>query len=569
MCARPCVHHANLAVRGSTMKLERCRTGRYVSPYWFVSFIGTVLACLASACLQPSIGDRLRTEGESVELDRSVRELRALVDRLELIRDVKREEWVLVGSTTPIAVDAGWSHTLAVDAGGLVWAWGSNGSGLLGDGVNQNRSRPVIVPGVAQIEQVSAAEFHSLARDRMGGVWAWGNNDNGQIGDGTQETRNVPVRSSGLPDAAIGIVGGWYRSFAVLRNGELWAWGNNDSGTLGDGTQNDAYRPVRVLGLTNVVAVSAGKEHTLALLKTGEVWAWGRNSNGSLGFTDPGISDSVESMPRRVSSASGAVAMAAGWAHSLVLLQDGTVAAWGRNNMGQLGDGTLTDRSTPVQVSGLSNVKAIAAGAEYSLALKGDGSVWAWGHNFFGQLGRGARSDTSRTPVRVDGLQNVAAISAGVWHAAALERDCGLIWTWGTNDEGQLGDGRNHETFIHGDYSPRPVPASLGNGVFGSVFPPGGPAASVCRVVRVSKSGNGRGGVTSTPSGILCDENCVEAYGRFTGNTSIRLSANPASGSRFAGWDAACKASGTAVTAMILVDRSLQCTASFVAAVLP
>ncbi len=132
-------------------------------------------------------------------------------------------------------------------------------------------------------------------------------------------------------------------------------------------------------------------------------------------------------------------ALAGGNLHSLAITTDGTVAAWGYNQWGQLGDGTTTNRTTPVQVSGLSGVIAVGGGARHSLALKSDGTVWAWGDNTYGQLGDGTTTSHS-TPAPVNGLTGVTAISVGNGHNLALKSD-GTVWAWGLNDHGQLGDG--------------------------------------------------------------------------------------------------------------------------------
>ena len=118
---------------------------------------------------------------------------------------------------------------------------------------------------------------------------------------------------------------------------------------------------------------------------------------------------------------------------------DGTeIWAWGRNDSGQLGDGTLTRRLSPGQVRGLSEVVAIAAGSYHSLAVKTDGTVWAWGWNQYGQLGDGTFA-TRLAPVQVNGLSGVVGVAAGRYHSLALKSD-GTVWAWGWNDSGQLGD---------------------------------------------------------------------------------------------------------------------------------
>jgi alpha-tubulin suppressor-like RCC1 family protein len=164
-----------------------------------------------------------------------------------------------------------------------------------------------------------------------------------------------------------------------------------------------------------------------------------------------------------VSNLSGVKAIAGGDLYNLALKEDGTVWAWGKNDHGQLGDETTTDRNTPVQVSNapltnappnnafsstqvgvnkLSGVKAIAGGDHHSLALKEDGTVWAWGENDYAQLGNGTNgyNTLSKTPVQVSNLGNVTAIAGARWHNLALKTN-GTVWAWGENDNSELGDG--------------------------------------------------------------------------------------------------------------------------------
>ena len=186
---------------------------------------------------------------------------------------------------------------------------------------------------------------------------------------------------------------------------------------------------MQVSGLTDVVAIAAGG-YSLALKSDGTVWAWGYNGHGSCGDGLEGAArPSIRDTPVQVTNLSGVVAIAAGALHGLALKSDGTVWAWGLNDAGllgaagggQLGDGTMTTRSTPVPVMGLGGVVAIAAGSGHSLALQDDDTLWAWGVNGFGQLGDG--TTTARlTPVPVRGLVDVIAIAAGHWHSLALTR---------------------------------------------------------------------------------------------------------------------------------------------------
>jgi alpha-tubulin suppressor-like RCC1 family protein len=160
---------------------------------------------------------------------------------------------------------------------------------------------------------------------------------------------------------------------------------------------------------------------------TGKSYAWGRNGDGQLG--DGTIVN--KTAPSQVYGLSGVVAVAAGETHSLALKSDGTVWAWGANNHGQLGDGSNFMSIIAIQVSSLSNVIAIAAGSQYSLALRSDGTAWAWGYNNYGQLGNGSNTN-SNVPVKVSNLSNITAIAAGNTHSLALKSDRTVVG-WGDN----------------------------------------------------------------------------------------------------------------------------------------
>lgn len=182
--------------------------------------------------------------------------------------------------------------------------------------------------------------------------------------------------------------------------------------------------------------IAAGASHTLVLRQGGTVWAWGRNNEGQLGDG----TTLLRSAPLRVQALTGAIALAAGSNHSVALKQGGTAWTWGVNNSGQLGDGTATLRAFPVQVQGLTSVTALAGGYAHTVALRQDGTVWAWGFNNYSQLGDGAITIQQTTPVQAQGLTGVTALAAGYHHTVALRQD-GTVWAWGQNRYGQVGDG--------------------------------------------------------------------------------------------------------------------------------
>jgi alpha-tubulin suppressor-like RCC1 family protein len=230
---------------------------------------------------------------------------------------------------------------------------------------------------------------------------------------------------------------------------QVYSAGNNVYGQLGDGRAptpsgvfvSASYFPI------SVKAVAGGGVSAYALRADGTVWAWGRNDYGQLGN-----GTTVDShTPVQVPGLTEVKAVAGGGVSAYALRADGTVWAWGRNDYGQLGNGTTVDSHTPVQVPGLTEVKAISAGCWTGYALRDDGSVWAWGHNAYGQLGNGGTAN-ALAPAQVPGLPKVTLIAGGRWAGYAKGAD-GTLWSWGANWHSQLGDGQT--------YTSRPTPGRV------------------------------------------------------------------------------------------------------------
>ena len=339
-----------------------------------------------------------------------------------------------------IAVAAGIDHTCALTDAGGVKCWGGNSFGQLGDGTTSDKSIPVSVSGLSSgIIAIAASVYETCALTDAGGVKCWGLNDHGQLGDGTTVNKSIPVNVSGLSSGVIAIVAGGFHTCAITSAGSIKCWGLNDHGQLGDGTTSDKSIPVNISGLSSgVIAIAAGQDHTCAVTSGGGAKCWGVNDHGQLG--DGTLIN--RSIPVKVSGLdSGMVVVAAGVNHTCALNDSGGLKCWGVNDHGQLGDGTTGNKSTPVNVSGLSSgVIAISAGWSHSCALSSAGSVKCWGFNEYGQLGDGTTGNKS-TPVNVLGLDSgVIAVAAGGYHTCALT-DAGGIKCWGENYDGQLGDG--------------------------------------------------------------------------------------------------------------------------------
>ena len=339
-------------------------------------------------------------------------------------------------------------HTCALLENGGVKCWGRNSYGQLGDGTTTNRNAPVQVVGLTSgVRDIVVGDDHTCALFENWGVKCWGRNNVGQLGEGTSTNRNAPVNASGLTSGVRDIVVGDDHTCALFENGGVKCWGQNNRGQLGDGTNTNGSAPVQVIDLTSGVRdIALGEDHTCALLKSGGVKCWGRNSGNQLG--DGTRTD--RNAPVQVTGlTSGVRDIELGVWHTCALLENGGVECWGSNDsFGRLGDGTTTYRRTPVQVIGLtSGVHNIVTEKTHTCVLLESGGVKCWGRNNLGQLGDGTTT-YRRTPVQVIGLTSgVRDIELGVWHTCALLENGG-VKCWGWNSDGQLGDGT---TITHRD----------------------------------------------------------------------------------------------------------------------
>ncbi len=340
--------------------------------------------------------------------------------------------------STPLSAQTlagGYSHTLARCHDGMLMQWGCNQFEGGWCGGEQEQAVPNVGPALANAIDVVTHERHSLALLADGTVAAWGVNSSGQLGTGTDTPSNTPVPVGPL-NGIVSIACGERHSLVASSTGHVYAFGYNNVGQLGTGSLANSDVPVQLGSLDNITAVAAGAYHSLALRSDGTSWAWGNNSSGALG-NGTNVSSTV---PVQV-SITGLIAVDGGEYHSVGLRNDGTVWTWGSNGYGQLGVGTYNNANAPQQVPGLTGIVVVAAGMQHTLALKNDGTVWAWGYNGAeGVLGIGSNVDDAVVLVQVAGLTNVSAIAAGRGHSLALKSD-GTLWSWGLNDDGQLGVG--------------------------------------------------------------------------------------------------------------------------------
>ncbi|MBD8526367.1 PD40 domain-containing protein [Pseudomarimonas arenosa] len=353
------------------------------------------------------------------------------------------------------AIGAGQRHSCAVLDGGGIRCWGFNFAGQLGDGSFEDRLSPVAVQGIDDGLRVAGGERFSCALRAGGGVSCWGANNNSQLGAGDDETdRSTPIATAGLPGPASAIDLGAEHGCALVTE-QVYCWGRNDVGQLGDGTPIRRHIATPVQGLAaSVTAIALGDLHSCARSAQATLQCWGLNFSGQLG--DGSTTQSF--VPLATLGLNTAIsALDVGEEHSCALDQNGAVSCWGLNFSGQLGDGGRDQRLRPGAVSGLNSaVNAIDVGGFHACARRG-GAALCWGRNDFGQLGDDSGLDQF-SPVPVLGLDSgVSAISAGGVHSCAVQN--GALFCWGHNFAGQLGDASDQRRF-------RPVPVvGLSSGV--------------------------------------------------------------------------------------------------------
>ena len=393
------------------------------------------------------------------------------------------------------------NHSLALDGDGNVYAWGRNDYGQIGNNqatlaIDNNGvacisatqcDLPVKISGLAggalengpKIIKIAAGINHSMALDEDGNVYTWGGAAYGQIGNNRKVDANdnngvacidtgicsLPVKISGLVGGALAsspkivdIAGGVYFTIALDENGNVYTWGDNTYGQIGNNrdpssannngvtciNNNRCFSPVKISGITggalasspSIVSITAGHYYAMAVGEDGSVYAWGRNDYGQLGNNQATlavdnngvvcVSNTQCDLPIKISGLSGGalasnptiVTVGGGYYHSVAADEDGNVYAWGRNNWGQLGNNQATlaidnngvvcasfDRcNLPIKISGLSGgalensprIDAVLAGSEASLAMDSAGNVYAWGRNYYGQIGNDQKTSATQ-----------------------------------------------------------------------------------------------------------------------------------------------------------------------------
>jgi alpha-tubulin suppressor-like RCC1 family protein len=269
-------------------------------------------------------------------------------------------------------------------------------------------------------------------------LWTWGDNASGRLGDGTITNRSSPGTTAGGGTNWKQVSCGYGHSAAIKTDGTLWTWGDNYNGQLGDFIFNRSSPGTTAGGGTNWKQVACGNRHTAAIKTDGTLWTCGYNLNGELG--DDTQTDRV-SLGTTAGGGTNWKQVSCGEIHTAAVKTDGTLWTWGANYHGNLGDGTGTFRSSPgTTAGGGTNWRQVSCGTNCTAAVKTDGTLWTCGYNGHGQLGDGTETERSSLATTAGGGTNWKQVACGRFHIAAIKTD-GTIWTWGRNLYGGLGDG--------------------------------------------------------------------------------------------------------------------------------
>ena len=356
---------------------------------------------------------------------------------------------------TQTIISASGRASFVIHSDGSLWAWGGNSWGQLGDGTTENRHEPVKIMG--DVVSVSANGASTMAITSDGGLWAWG-------GSQIDKSTHVPTK---IMDDVVSVSSSG--AMAITSNGDLWRI------SITDPLDSEKI-------MENVAYASAGLHHAVAVKTDGSLWTWGTTTwTNSNSFGQLGDGTAIDRQyPVKIME--DVIAVSAGMNHSMAVRSDGSLWAWGQNSLGELGDGTVMDRHSPVKIK--DDVVSVSVGESHTMAIRSDGSLWAWGDNWHGQLGDGTSANSGtlisiidantnprplvRVPYRIGTLrdqsdhgtivdrlapikimEDVVAVSAsgfllslgeGAAHTLAVRTD-GTLWAWGSNSSGQLGDG--------------------------------------------------------------------------------------------------------------------------------
>ncbi|GDX48851.1 chromosome condensation regulator [Bacteroidota bacterium] len=338
------------------------------------------------------------------------------------------------------SVQTGANHCIVLKTDGTLWTWGNNSNGQIGNGGNSDILNPYQVGWADDWSKVGTGKSsnHNLAIKNNGTLWAWGDNFYGQLGFDAGVNYATP-QQVGTDTDWHKVYCGMFFSIAIKTDSTLWGWGSNEFGQVDESnSSNFILVPTQISADSNWSELSCGDGHCLALNSAGEMYAWGFNLQGTVGNGNSGIGSNATL--QHIATEYTWLSVAAGDSHSLAVRSDNTLWSWGTSTSGELGNGVLfSQNSLPAQVGTESDWAKVFSGEYCSFGIKTDGTLWAWGQNAYGELGIG-NNENQFSPVQVGTESNWASVQSGRSHTIGLKNDNSAM-TWGRNTYGTLGNG--------------------------------------------------------------------------------------------------------------------------------
>ncbi len=301
--------------------------------------------------------------------------------------------------------------------------------------------------------EITAGYNHTIGIKSDGTLWAWGRNDYGQLGDGTNTNKNVPTQIGTDTDWYFA-AGGDNHTMAIKTNGTLWAWGRNNFGQLGDGTIINKNTPILVNNDTDWKTISLDAEFTIVLKNDGTLWGWGKNNLKQLG--NPNTSPIY--LPTQIGTDNDWKTIDTGFQRTVAVKNDSTFWGWGSGANGVFGNGSSTlTINVPTQTLPDSDWQIVSMSNSTTLAIKTNGSLWGWGENSFGSVGNGTFNNAgpNYVPNPISSATNWVSVSMGRYASRAINNN-GELFCWGYNSNGQVGDGTTVNRNV-------PTPVGVGN----------------------------------------------------------------------------------------------------------
>ncbi|XP_075228227.1 E3 ubiquitin-protein ligase HERC2 isoform X3 [Lycorma delicatula] len=341
-----------------------------------------------------------------------------------------------------------WS--LSWGGSGAIYGWGHNHRGQLGgvEGTKVKLPTPCEALSALHPVQLVGGEQTLLAVTSDGKVYATGYGAGGRLGIGGTDTVLTPTLIESLQNVFIkkvAVNSGGKHCLALTADGEVYSWGEGDDGKLGHGDRSMCDRPclIETLRGKEIIEIACGGAHSAAITSHGELYTWGKGRYGRLGHGDSEDQLKPKLVERLLGYRVWDVACGSGDAQTLCITEDDTVWSWGDGDYGKLGRGGSDGCKVPMKIDSLAGLGVIKVecGSQFSVALMRSGSVYTWGKGDYHRLGHGS-DDHVRRPRKVAALQGkkIISIATGSLHCVACSEQ-GEVFTWGDNDEGQLGDG--------------------------------------------------------------------------------------------------------------------------------